>query len=1052
MRRLHTVLLTLTLTLSSTAIAVYQLEPATASIQQSQVASNGVRPEPFASPTPNSLAKPRFTLSTSRAVLSTASSTTVTYAKSTGGQIRSFSVSPALPKGLRLNSNTGAISGRPFLWQKTKTYKVIAKNASGLASQTISIQIIRIPILTAANLGLGAKLRMKAFGLKNKGGSAVSYSITPQLPVGLSLNTKTGKITGKPSVVQPKRSYRISATNISGTSTKKLTIEIVKKPVVSLSKTGYLVSPNTTFTSYIIKNKGGRVFKYSISPKVPVGMTFSSKTGKLTGKPTTPQNRTRYQVTATNPGGKSTKAFNLEILSPPAFTVGWYGFYPDMFIGTGKAISGKWFHTTGGAVTDITVTPSLPTGLTLNFSTGDISGTATTHQAKTTYTLTARNIAGTLSKQFTIEIVDSPVVSRTPKDSAGYSTNSNSERVAVGSTISGYSVTNTGDRVTRWTVSPELPYGLSINQETGELTGSPDQIFESNQTYTITAENPAGTSSFNYTINVVLPPIFSFSSYTEELAVGQALTGYAITSVGGLFDGFSISPGVLSWMSFDSSTGLISGVANAVQSLITWTITASNVAGTLSKTFSLEVFSAPQFSLSKSSESVANAASITGYTINTTGGRVSSYSISPDLPNGLTFNAATGLISGTPTNDQSVTYTITGTNVAGSISRTYTISVYSIPSFELSNTSEAANRNNPIVGYTFIQNGGSPTSYTISPSAPAGLIFSTTTGLLSGSPTAIQDAKIYTITAINIAGTSSATFTLEVGDPPIITLSGESFSAFQNETASLYTITSTGGTVTAYELSPTFLPNGLTFSSSTGLISGTTAELMSASTYTLKASNSGGSVSKSFTLEVRISCSAGGTCYVGDTGPGGGKIVHVDQAGFLCGPDITETCHYLEAAPRTWFGGLADPTFSLYGTGQSTAGRDALVTNDAIILGRGEYNNYAVVDSVGSFANNACAVTAALNYVSTFGNVQIDDWYLPNLQEMNAVKNAYVAGKLTGSWNLSFYTRYWISNQYIGVHINRGDARYENTVGLDGLSSRQLTSSLLQPVRPVRAF
>jgi hypothetical protein len=227
---------------------------------------------------------------------------------------------------------------------------------------------------------------------------------------------------------------------------------------------------------------------------------------------------------------------------------------------------------------------------------------------------------------------------------------------------------------------------------------------------------------------------------------------------------------------------------------------------------------------------------------------------------------------------------------------------------------------------------------------------------------------------------------------------------------------------------------------------------MSASTYTLKASNSGGSVSKSFTLEVRISCSAGGTCYVGDTGPGGGKIVHVDQAGFLCGPDITETCHYLEAAPRTWFGGLADPTFSLYGTGQSTAGRDALVTNDAIILGRGEYNNYAVVDSVGSFANNACAVTAALNYVSTFGNVQIDDWYLPNLQEMNAVKNAYVAGKLTGSWNLSFYTRYWISNQYIGVHINRGDARYENTVGLDGLSSRQLTSSLLQPVRPVRAF
>jgi hypothetical protein len=1046
MRKLPIALLSVALIVSGVS---FTSQSATASSSGSSIAQSQVRPQPVAAPSPSAtpVAKPKFTLSTRKVVLGTSTSTVVSSVRSTGGQIKSFSVSPKLPKGLRLNTATGEISGKPSLWQKAKAYKVIGKNASGAASQSISIQIIRIPILKAADLGLGVNLRMKAFGLKNSGGAVVSYSITPELPVGLTLNTKTGKISGKPSALQPKRSYRLSATNISGTSKKKLTIEVVTKPIVTLSKTSYLVSPNAPFTSYTIKNTGGRVFKYLITPAAPAGMTFSAKTGKLTGTPTTPQNQTRYVVTATNPAGKSAKSFNLEILSPPAFTVGWAGFYPDMFTGTNNAVSGKWFFSTGGAVANLTIDPALPTGLTFNSTTGEISGTPTTHQAKTTYTLTASNIAGTLSKQFSIEIVNKPLVSRSPKNSAAYTNNSNSEKVAVGSNISGYTVSNTGDRVTRWTVSPELPHGLSINQDTGELTGSPDELFESNQTYTITAENPGGSSSFNYTINVVLPPIFSFSSYSEQLAVGQRLTGYTIDSIGGLIDGFSISPSVLPWMSFDSNTGLISGVANAVQSLITWTITANNVAGTGTKTFSLEVFSAPQFSLSLTNESVANGSPIAGYTIKTTGGRVTTYSISPALPSDLTFSSATGLISGTPTQDQSVTYTITGTNVAGTNSHTFTLAVYSVPSFALSSTSEVANRNNPIVGYTLIQNGGLPTSYSISPSVPAGLSFSTTTGLLSGSPSATQTAKVYTITAINVAGRSSATFTLEVGDPPIISLSAQSFSALQNETASLYTINSTGGTVTNYELTPSSLPAGLTFSSSTGLITGSPSILMTPTSYTLKATNPGGTMSKTFTLEVRISCSGGGPCYVGDTGPGGGKIVYVDMAGFLCGVDMLSTCHYLEAAPKNWAGGSADPKNVLYGSGQSIAGKDELTTNDAgYIIGRGEYNTSVLMKAVGSFASNPCAVNNAASYVSNYKGTVLNDWYLPNPGEMTKV----VQAGLTGDWALISPDRYWTSSQYWG--IPPGDAYYEPTVGTGGMSSRNIQSIASMPVRPVRTF
>ena len=67
---------------------------------------------------------------------------------------------------------------------------------------------------------------------------------------------------------------------------------------------------------------------------------------------------------------------------------------------------------------------------------------------------------------------------------------------------------------------------------------------------------------------------------------------------------------------------------------------------------------------------------ITGYTISSTGGTITSYAITPSAPAGLTFNTATGLLSGTPTGVAGATaFTITGTNGAGSTTATFTLTV-----------------------------------------------------------------------------------------------------------------------------------------------------------------------------------------------------------------------------------------------------------------------------------------------------------------------------------------------------------------------------------------
>jgi hypothetical protein len=85
---------------------------------------------------------------------------------------------------------------------------------------------------------------------------------------------------------------------------------------------------------------------------------------------------------------------------------------------------------------------------------------------------------------------------------------------------------------------------------------------------------------------------------------------------------------------------------------------------------------APAFTLSSSSESRIVNTAATGFTINSTGGTIASFAISPSAPAGMSFNTATGVFTGTPTTVAAGTpYTITATNASGSATATFTLAV-----------------------------------------------------------------------------------------------------------------------------------------------------------------------------------------------------------------------------------------------------------------------------------------------------------------------------------------------------------------------------------------
>jgi outer membrane protein OmpA-like peptidoglycan-associated protein len=262
-----------------------------------------------------------------------------------------------------------------------------------------------------------------------------------------------------------------------------------------------------------------------------------------------------------------------------------------------------------------------------------------------------------------------------------------SERANTGSPMLGFTAISTGGAVASYSISPAAPAGLTFNTITGALSGTPTPTAASNQQYTITATNataPVATRTYQLQITLapvlITAPVFTLSSTTESKNVGVLITGYTITSTGGTITSYSISPTPVAGLSFNSTTGLLTGAPTDPHIAQIYTITATNTAGSSSKTFTLTTTLAlPAFTLSQSTISVAFYKDITSYAISSTGGRIASYAVSPAIPAGLIFSTTTGLFSGKPTKITSPTnYTITATNATGSSTATLNLTTTGI--------------------------------------------------------------------------------------------------------------------------------------------------------------------------------------------------------------------------------------------------------------------------------------------------------------------------------------------------------------------------------------
>lgn len=68
----------------------------------------------------------------------------------------------------------------------------------------------------------------------------------------------------------------------------------------------------------------------------------------------------------------------------------------------------EWLTNTGGDASFFTISPQLPTGMSFNTATGEITGTPTVPSDTTRYTLTANNLAGSSSAEFLLAVIAEP--------------------------------------------------------------------------------------------------------------------------------------------------------------------------------------------------------------------------------------------------------------------------------------------------------------------------------------------------------------------------------------------------------------------------------------------------------------------------------------------------------------------------------------------------------------------------------------------------------------------------------------------------------------------
>ncbi|UYV16554.1 putative Ig domain-containing protein [Porphyrobacter sp. ULC335] len=663
-----------------------------------------------------------------------------------------------------------------------------------------------------------------------------SYALSGTLPVGLAFDPASGTISGSPTQAGS-FPITVTVTDIGATGpgapftvSGSYTINVAA-PIIVISP-GALrgATVGVGYSSTISASGGASPYSFAITGgALPAGMSLAPS-GLLSGTPSA-GGTFSFTVTATDsnvaPGPfNESRTFTLEVASPtitlPATSLsgGQSGTSYSAALAPASGGTAPFTYTvTGGA---------LPAGLSLS-SSGTIAGTPSAF-GTFAFTVTATDSSTgngpySASQSYTIAILPATPVAGPVSVSLAYG----APQTAVALNLSGGAPTAVSivSAPSNGTASVD---GIGISYR-------PNPSFSGTDSFTYTATNSGGTSQpATVTVTVAAPNLTVSASGSLTATVGVSYS-QTFNFAGGSapFGSYQVTglPAGVALTGTTSNSVTIAGVPRA-QGTFAVSVSAldsstGNGPFTASGVFNLNV-GAPNLVLDPASGSfdAAYAAPFSRSFAGSGGIGPYSYALAGALPNGMTFNAASGTISGSPiqTGAFPVTITATDTGATGAgapftISGSYTLNVTAPTIVVTPGTLPNASSGTAYSARLAASGAVAPYSFSLTGGAlPAGLTLSAE-GDLAGTPTASGTFAL-TVTARDANGQASPTNLTLVVDVPVLAIRPETLPAASQGLAYSQRLSATGGVAPyRYAVTTGTLPAGLALDPATGVISGT---------------------------------------------------------------------------------------------------------------------------------------------------------------------------------------------------------------------------------------
>jgi hypothetical protein len=364
--------------------------------------------------------------------------------------------------------------------------------------------------------------------------------------------------------------------NASGGVTKTATITVVLPPTFPTTVPTTLTNGanGVAYSTTITATGGVSPLTYKVTPgsgSLPAGLQINNSTGQIVGVPTGPisgqPNPATFTLTvtdsATTPLSVVSPQYSLLINPAPKLSVT----ATTLPNGTVNATYSAGISSKGG-VTPLTwslLSGALPPGLTLNTTSGQITGIPTTAG---TYTFTPQVVDSAIPVQtatstgpLTITVsAAAPLKATTPPLPTG----------TVASSYSGNLVATGGVPPYTWSItSGQLPSGLTLQPQTGKIVGSP--ILVTTSPFTVQVSDSEST------------PVTASQSLSIGVTTGTTTTNSLFTgSYSFLFQGFDADGNVVAAGNFTSNGAGVISTGTLDSNRKSGLFTASSLSGTYS--------------------------------------------------------------------------------------------------------------------------------------------------------------------------------------------------------------------------------------------------------------------------------------------------------------------------------------------------------------------------------------------------------------------------------------------------------------------------------------